>query len=81
MKKTKVFFGTAAILLALSAAFAFKSAKFDPPVYSYIPGQGYQLDAGISSLPCPEGVPICKDNQGFQYYAYDNNVFVPLGQQ
>ena len=82
MKKTKLFFGAAILLLACAGAFAAKVASVSGDVYQFNPaGSGsYSLYSSGIPVPCSTGDFGCQNPANSeQLYLYDTtNGYQPL---
>ena len=68
MKKSKIFMGTAILLLAVMGSYAAKKAVITGDIYSFN-GTNYVFDGDIQ-VPCAIGGIGCLDENGFQEYLY-----------
>jgi hypothetical protein len=77
MKKSKLFFAAAILLLVGAGAYAAKHAEIDAEVY-YSPSIGVYISEGVQDLPCHQGEG-CVDNQNRQLFYHPSGSFLALG--
>jgi len=75
MKKARIFFATAALLVAFAAVFATKRATVTGNIYDYNPATGmYSSEGFISNLMCSTGGSGCLNPMNGQQRYWANSM-------